>query len=161
MPSFDIVSEINTVELRNAVENASRELSTRFDFRGVEASFEIQKEESVKLSAEADFQLKQMRDILRGNLTKRGVDVNSMDSQTPDQSGKMWSQNILFKQGIDTPTAKKIVKAIKDAKLKVQAAIQGEKVRVTGKKRDDLQSVIALIKQAELGQPFQYENFRD
>ncbi|MCL9783128.1 YajQ family cyclic di-GMP-binding protein [Vibrio sp. S4M6] len=161
MPSFDIVSEINTVELRNAVENASRELSTRFDFRGVEASFELSKEETVKLSAEADFQLKQMRDILRGNLTKRNVDVNSMDSQTAEQSGKMWSQNVLFKQGIDTPTAKKIVKSIKDAKLKVQAAIQGEKVRVTGKKRDDLQAVIALIKGADLGQPFQFENFRD
>ncbi len=130
-------------------------------FEELKHLLKYKKEESVKLSAEADFQLKQMRDILRGNLTKRGVDVNSMDSQTPDQSGKMWSQNILFKQGIDTPTAKKIVKAIKDAKLKVQAAIQGEKVRVTGKKRDDLQSVIALIKQAELGQPFQYENFRD
>jgi len=161
MPSFDIVSEVNTVELRNAVENASRELSTRFDFRGVEASFELTKDESVKLSAEGDFQLKQMRDILRGNLTKRGVDANSMDSQTAEQSGKLWNQNVIFKQGIDTPTAKKIVKAIKDAKLKVQAAIQGEKVRVTGKKRDDLQSVIALIKEADLGQPFQFENFRD
>ncbi|WP_428772536.1 YajQ family cyclic di-GMP-binding protein [Vibrio sp.] len=161
MPSFDIVSEIDTVELRNAVENSSRELDTRFDFRNVQASFELQKDEIVKLSSEGDFQLKQLRDILRGNLTKRGVDVNAMEAQTPEHTGKFWHQNVIFKQGIDTPMAKKIVKTIKDAKLKVQASIQGEKVRVTGKKRDDLQAVIALIREAELGQPFQYENFRD
>ncbi|WP_047047946.1 YajQ family cyclic di-GMP-binding protein [Vibrio mexicanus] len=161
MPSFDIISEIDTVELRNAVDNATRELSTRFDFRGVEASFEMQKDESVKLSSEADFQLQQMRDILRGNLTKRGVDVNAMESQKAEQTGKNWHQNVVFKQGIDTPTAKKIVKMIKDAKIKVQASIQGEKVRVTGKKRDDLQAVMALVRNGELGQPFQFENFRD
>jgi len=160
MPSFDIVSEVDTVELRNAVDNANREISTRFDFRNVEASFEL-KDEIVKLSAEADFQLKQMRDILRGNLTKRGVDVNSMESQKPDATGKTWHQDVKFKQGIEAAMAKKIVKAIKDAKLKVQVSIQGEKVRVTGKKRDDLQGAIALIKQSDLGQPFQYENFRD
>ncbi|MGF1741500.1 YajQ family cyclic di-GMP-binding protein [Vibrio profundum] len=161
MPSFDIVSEIDSVELRNAVENASRELSTRFDFRGVNASFELLKDDIVKLSSEDDFQLKQMRDMLRGNLTKRGVDANSMESKTAEQTGKNWRQDVVFKQGIDTPTAKKVVKAIKDAKLKVQASIQGEKVRVTGKKRDDLQSVIALMREEDLGQPFQYENFRD
>jgi uncharacterized protein YajQ (UPF0234 family) len=160
MPSFDIISEIDTVELRNAVDNANRELATRFDFRGVEGSFEL-KDETVKLSAEAEFQLKQMRDILRGNLTKRGVDVNSMDSQKADATGKTWNQTVLFKQGIDKEMAKKVVKAIKGAKLKVQVAVQGEKVRVTGKKRDDLQAVIALIKQSDLGHPFQYENFRD
>lgn len=161
MPSFDIVSEIDSVELRNAVENASRELSTRFDFRGVNASFELLKDDIVKLSSEDDFQLKQMRDMLRGNLTKRGVDANSMESKTAEQTGKNWRQDVVFKQGIDTPTAKKVVKAIKDAKLKVQVSIQGEKVRVTGKKRDDLQSVIALMRGEDLGQPFQYENFRD
>ncbi|MDN3679214.1 YajQ family cyclic di-GMP-binding protein [Vibrio tapetis] len=160
MPSFDIVSEIDTVELRHAVDNANREITTRFDFRNVKATFEL-KDEVVKLSAEADFQLKQMRDILRGNLTKRGIDVNSMESQKSDASGKLWNQDIQFKQGIDAPMSKKIVKAIKDAKLKVQVSIQGEKVRVTGKKRDDLQGAIALLKQSELGQPFQYENFRD
>ncbi len=160
MPSFDIVSEIDTVELKNSVDNANRELSTRFDFRGVEASFELN-EETVKLSAEGDFQLKQMRDILRGNLTKRGVDVNAMESQDPSASGKTWSQVVLFKQGIDTPTAKKVVKAIKDAKIKVQASIQGDKVRVTGKKRDDLQATMALVREGELGQPFQFNNFRD
>lgn len=161
MPSFDIVSEIDSVELRNAVENASRELTTRFDFRGVNASFELLKDDVVKLNSEDDFQLKQMRDMLRGNLTKRGVDANSMESKTAEQTGKNWRQDVVFKQGIDTPTAKKVVKAIKDAKLKVQASIQGEKVRVTGKKRDDLQSVIALMREEDLGQPFQYENFRD
>lgn len=161
MPSFDIVSEIDTVELRNAVDNASRELTTRFDFRGVEASFELEKDESVKLNAEGDFQLKQMRDILRGHLAKRGVDANAMEAKDEEASGKNWHQIVLFKQGIETSTAKKIVKLIKDKKMKVQASIQGEKVRVTGKKRDDLQAVIALIKEPELGQPFQYENFRD
>lgn len=161
MPSFDIVSEVDSVELRNAVENATRELSTRFDFRGVEASFEMQKDESVRLNAQGDFQLKQMRDILRGNLAKRGVDANSMEAKSEEATGKNWHQIVLFKQGIETPMAKKIVKLIKDNKMKVQASIQGEKVRVTGKKRDDLQAVIALIRDAELGQPFQYENFRD
>lgn len=160
MPSFDIISEIDTVEVRNAVDNANRELATRFDFRGVEASFEY-KDETVKLSAEHDFQLNQLRDILRGNLTKRGVDVSAMESQKADQTGKFWNQNVIFKQGIETPVAKKIVKLIKDNKIKVQAAIQGEKVRVTGKKRDDLQAVMALVRNGELGQPFQFENFRD
>ncbi|OLQ94025.1 YajQ family cyclic di-GMP-binding protein [Vibrio ponticus] len=161
MPSFDIVSEIDSVELRNAIENAQRELSTRFDFRNVAAEIELQKDESVKLSAEGDFQLKQMRDILRSHLAKRGVDANSMEAKEPEATGKNWHQVLVFKQGIDTPMAKKVVKALKDAKMKVQASIQGEKVRVTGKKRDDLQAAIALIREAELGQPFQYENFRD
>ncbi|WP_394152331.1 YajQ family cyclic di-GMP-binding protein [Vibrio maritimus] len=160
MPSFDIVSEIDTVELRNAVDNANREISTRFDFRNVEATFTLN-DETVKLSCEGDFQLKQMRDILRGNLTKRGVDVNSMESQTPEQSGKLWNQTVLFKQGIETPIAKKIVKLVKDSKIKVQVSIQGDKVRVTGKKRDDLQATMQLVKNGELGQPFQFNNFRD
>ncbi|WP_159656688.1 YajQ family cyclic di-GMP-binding protein [Vibrio atypicus] len=161
MPSFDIVSEIDTVELRNAVDNASRELTTRFDFRGVDASFELQKDESVRLNAEGEFQLKQLRDMLRSHLTKRGVDANAMEAKGEEASGKNWHQIVVFKQGIETPMAKKIVKLIKDKKLKVQASIQGEKVRVTGKKRDDLQATIATIREAELGQPFQYENFRD
>lgn len=161
MPSFDIISEIDAVELRNAVDNASRELSTRFDFRNVEASFELQKDDSVKMNAEGDFQLKQLRDILRSNLTKRGIDVNAMEAKNAEASGKNWHQVVIFKQGIETATAKKVVKLIKDAKIKVQASIQGEKIRVTGKKRDDLQETIALIREAELGQPFQFENFRD
>lgn len=160
MPSFDIVSEIEIVDVRHAVENANRELATRFDFRGVEASFEF-KDDQVKLAAQAEFQLKQMRDILRGNLTKRGVDVNSMESQKEDASGKNWYQTVLFKQGIDKDMAKKLVKLVKDSKIKVQASIQGDKVRITGKKRDDLQATMALVKNGELGQPFQFENFRD
>ncbi|MDW6092897.1 YajQ family cyclic di-GMP-binding protein [Vibrio rhizosphaerae] len=160
MPSFDMVSEIDTVELKNAVDNANRELSTRFDFRNVEASFEL-KDDIVTLSAEGDFQLKQMRDILRSNLAKREVDGNAMETQKASQSGKLWHQDVLFKQGIETLLAKKIVKSIKDQKLKVQVAIQGDKIRVTGKKRDDLQSVIAFIRGEDFGQPFQFNNFRD
>ncbi|MCC4783820.1 YajQ family cyclic di-GMP-binding protein [Vibrio lentus] len=160
MPSFDIISEVEAVELRNAVDNANRELSTRFDFRGVEASFDY-KDESVKLTAQDDFQLKQMRDILRSNLTKRNVDPNAMEAKAADQTGRTWHQTVIFKQGIETDVAKKIVKLIKDKKVKVQASIQGDKVRVTGKKRDDLQAVMALVRSGELGQPFQFDNFRD
>ena len=160
MPSFDIISEVEAVELRNAVDNANRELSTRFDFRGVDASFD-EKDESVKLTAQDDFQLKQMRDILRSNLTKRNVDPNAMEAKVADQTGRTWHQTVIFKQGIETDVAKKIVKLIKDNKIKVQASIQGEKVRVTGKKRDDLQAVMALVRNGELGQPFQFDNFRD
>lgn len=160
MPSFDIVSEIDKVELKNAVDNASRELATRFDFRGVEASFELDKE-TVKVIAEADFQLNQMMDILRNNLAKRGVDSRAMDIQDMVHSGKSFSQQVKFKNGIETPVAKKITKAIKDAKMKVQTQIQGEQVRVTGKKRDDLQAVIQLVKDGDFEQPFQFENFRD
>ncbi|PCE67245.1 YajQ family cyclic di-GMP-binding protein [Salinivibrio sp. YCSC6] len=160
MPSFDIVSEIDKVELKNAVDNASRELATRFDFRGVEASFELDKE-TVKVTAEADFQLNQMMDILRNNLAKRGVDSRAMDIQDIVHSGKSFSQQVKFKNGIETPVAKKITKAIKDAKMKVQTQIQGEQVRVTGKKRDDLQAVIQLVKDSDFEQPFQFENFRD
>ncbi|RQW63546.1 YajQ family cyclic di-GMP-binding protein [Vibrio viridaestus] len=160
MPSFDIVSEVDTVELRNAVDNASRELSTRFDFRNINASFEL-KDDVVKMAAEADFQLNQMMDILRGNLAKRGVDARSADAQKSECTGKNWSRNVIFRQGIETDVAKKVVKLIKDKKLKVQASIQGDKVRVTGKKRDDLQSVIAALRESDFEQPFQFNNFRD
>lgn len=160
MPSFDIVSEIDSQEVRNAVENATRELSTRFDFRGVDATFEWTSKETT-LSAEADFQLQQMADILRSKLIKRGVDADTMETSDPVHSGKTFSLKVTFTEGIDAAMAKKIVKLIKDNKLKVQAAIQSEQVRVTGKKRDDLQSVIALIKASDLGQPFQFTNFRD
>lgn len=160
MPSFDIVSEIDQQEVRNAVENASRELDTRFDFRGVEATFEWTAKETT-LSAEADFQLQQMVDMLRSKLIKRNVDPATMDVSEPEHSGKTFSLKVTFKEGIDAPTAKKIVKLIKDSKIKVQAAIQGEQVRVTGKKRDDLQEVMALVREADMGQPFQFTNFRD
>lgn len=160
MPSFDIVSEIDNQEVRNAVENAQRELETRFDFRGVEASFEWAANETT-VSAEADFQLQQMVDILRNKLIKRKVDPETMEVGDAIHSGKTFSQKITFLEGIDAPMAKKLVKLIKDSKLKVQAAIQGDQVRVTGKKRDDLQAVMALIREANLGQPFQFNNFRD
>lgn len=160
MPSFDIVSEIDLFELKNAVENASRELSTRFDFRGVDASITLEKQ-TAKLSAEHDSQLRQLADILRANLVKRGVDASTMDLDTPTYNGKKCSQVVKFKEGIDKETAKKLVKLIKAEKLKVQVAIQGEELRVTGKKRDDLQTAMAFVKRAELGQPFQFNNFRD
>ena len=160
MPSFDIVSEVKMNEVLNAVDNANRELATRFDFRGVEASFELNKEE-VKLEADADFQLKQMVEILRAALLKRNIENSSMDVGDSVHSGKRSHLTVKFKQGIEKETAKKVVKLIKDSKIKVQAAIQGDEVRVTGKKRDDLQEAMALVRGAELGQPMQFQNFRD
>lgn len=160
MPSFDIVTEINIEEVRNAAENANRELSTRYDFRGVDASFEFTKE-AVKITAEVEFQVDQMVDILRNALSKRDIDPRAIKTGSTELSGKTTSRTIDFIQGIDTPTAKKVVKLIKDSKIKVQAAIQGEQVRVTGKKRDDLQQVMQLIRSSDLEQPFQFNNFRD
>lgn len=160
MPSFDIVSEIEQEDVRNAVENASRELETRFDFRGVNARFEWSKDVS-KLNAEADFQLQQMLDILRNKLVKRKVDTEAMAVSEPVHSGKNYIQEVTFKQGIEPAIAKKLTKLIKDSKIKVQASIQGDQLRITGKKRDDLQSVMAIVREADLGQPFQFKNFRD
>ena len=160
MPSFDIVSEVDNVELKNAVDNSGRELATRFDFRNVDASFSLSKE-VVKVSAESDFQINQMMDIFRANLAKRGVDAKAMDLKDIVHSGKTFYQEVAFKQGVESLIAKKVVKAIKDAKMKVQVAIQGEKIRVTGKKRDDLQAVMALIREGDFGQPFQFDNFHD
>jgi len=163
MPSFDIVSEITVHEVRNAVENANRDLSNRYDFRGVDATIELnEKNETIKVATESDFQLEQLIDILRNACIKRGIDSASLDIPANfEHSGKIYSKEIKLKQGIETDVAKKITKLIKDSKLKVQTQIQGEQVRVTGKSRDDLQSVIQLVKNAELGQPFQFNNFRD
>ena len=160
MPAFDIVSEVDNVELKNAVDNATRELATRFDFRGVDASFEL-KGENIKIKAEDDFQLSQLVDILRGNLAKRGVDARSMDIKDTVHSGKNFYQDIDFKQGVDALIAKKLVKEVKASKIKVQAAIQGEQLRITGKNRDDLQAAMALVREGDFGQPFQFTNFRD
>lgn len=160
MPSLDIVSEINMEEVRNATDNATRELSTRFDFRGVEASFEW-KSPTVIIKAEIDFQLNQLQDIFRSQLAKRKIDARAMKASDPAFSGKTCSQTITFQEGIETSVAKKVVKLIKDSKLKVQASIQGEQVRVTGKKRDDLQAVMQLVRESELEQAFQFNNFRD
>ncbi|WP_298444659.1 YajQ family cyclic di-GMP-binding protein [uncultured Ferrimonas sp.] len=161
MPSFDIVSEVDAVNVRNAVENATREVSTRFDFRGVEAEF-VLKDLVVTLKAEAEFQISQMETILRGNLAKQKVDANAMElAKKCEFTGKTVSRNATFKQGVDKEYAKKIVKQIKEAKLKVQASIQGDKVRVTGKKRDDLQQVMALLRSGDQDQPLQFDNMRD
>ncbi|EHD22737.1 MULTISPECIES: YajQ family cyclic di-GMP-binding protein [Brenneria] len=163
MPSFDIVSEIDMQEVRNAVENATRELGTRWDFRNVPASFELnEKSQSIKAASESDFQVQQLIDILREKLLKRGIEGGALEiPEEMDHSGKTYSVDAKLKQGIETALAKKIVKLIKDSKLKVQAQIQGEQVRVTGKSRDDLQGAMALVRGADLGQPFQFTNFRD
>jgi len=162
MPSFDIVSEVNTVDLRHAVDNASRELTTRFDFRGVEASIVLE-ELTVTLKTTSDFQVRQLEDLLRNHCAKRSLDTVGADiEETPIHSGKTYSLHMTFKQGIDQPTAKEIIKKIKDSKIKVQASIQGDKIRVTGKNRDDLQECIASLKKAEdLKIALQFNNFRD
>ncbi|RCU52771.1 YajQ family cyclic di-GMP-binding protein [Corallincola luteus] len=162
MPTFDVVSEVDVVDVKHAVENASRELNNRFDFRNVEASFDL-KELVVTIKAEGgDFQLQQMEDMLRAAMVKRNVDPKAIKIDEKDiHRGKSFSRIVRFQQGLDTLLSKKIVKLIKEKKLKVQASIQGEKVRVTGKKRDDLQSVIAMLRAEELEQALQFDNFRD
>ncbi len=160
MPSLDIVSETNLDEVRNATENATRELSTRFDFRGVEASFEW-KSPVITVKAELDFQVNQMLDIIRNQLSKRNIDAKAMTLGNSNHTGKTFTQQVTFQEGIEQPVAKKLVKIIKDSKLKVQAAIQGDKIRITGKKRDDLQAVMKLVREAELEQSFQFNNFKD
>lgn len=160
MPSFDVVSEVDKHEVTNAVDQANREISTRYDFKGVDATFE-QNELVVTMTADSDYQLDQMRDMLVNKLVKRGIDTNCLDIGNLVQSGMKAKKDVTLRAGIDTPTAKKIVKMIKDKKLKVQAAIQGDQVRVTGKKRDDLQQVIAFLKGEDIGLPLQFNNFRD
>ena len=160
MPSFDVVSEIDMHEATNAVDQANREVDTRFDFKGSNARYTLEKD-AIHQEAESDFQLKQMLDILLAKLTKRGIDVACLEIGEPEVTGQRARQNLVIRQGIDQPTAKKIVKLVKDQKLKVQAAVQGEQVRVTGKKRDDLQGVIALLRETDLGIPVQFVNFRD
>lgn len=161
MPSFDIVSELDKHEVTNAVDQANRELDTRFDFRGVTASFR-QEGDSVQMEADADFQLRQMIDILKGRMIARGIDVTCLEEKDTDTGGVRARQELVLRQGIDQPLAKQIVKTLKDAKIKVQAQIQGDKVRVTGKKRDDLQQAIALLKGDEsIDMPLQFNNFRD
>lgn len=160
MPSFDVVSEVDIQEVRNAVDQANREVSTRFDFKGVEARFELNQSE-ITLRAEEAFQLNQMIDILRQKLAKRKVDLACMDIGKQETTLNNARQQVVIRQGIDSDNARKLVKAIKGSKIKVQAQIQGEQVRVTGKKRDDLQQVIALLKGEDYGIPLQFINFRD
>ena len=160
MPSFDIVSELNAHEVANAIDQANREVGTRFDFKGTDAKYEL-KEFVVTLVAQADFQLKQMMEILKLKLAKRGVDVACMKIDEPVITRQTWKQTATLRQGVDTELGKKIQRLIKDSKLKVQAAIQDKQVRVTGKSRDDLQSAIALVRGAKLELPLQFTNFRD
>ncbi|KTD82526.1 YajQ family cyclic di-GMP-binding protein [Legionella waltersii] len=161
MPSFDIVSKMDEVELRHAVDNSVREVGTRFDFRGVEATIEL-KELTVTLRSESDFQVRQLEDLFRNHCSKRNVSTLGVEIEDkPIHSGKFYSLNMTFKQGIDQPAAKDLVKFIKESKAKVQTSIQGDKVRVSGKKRDDLQEVIALLKKSDIELPLQFENFRD
>jgi uncharacterized protein YajQ (UPF0234 family) len=160
MPSFDVVSEVDLHQLTNAVDQAGRIVANRFDFKGVDASFE-RDERTVVITAEAEFQLAQMEDMLRSALIKCDIDPAAMDCGEPVASGKQVRQTVVLRHGLDSAQAKAIVKNIKDAKLKVQAQIQGDQVRVTGKKRDDLQQVIALLREAQIGLPLQFTNFRD
>ena len=161
MPSFDVVSKVNTSELTNTVDQVSREIGTRYDFKGTSTKVERQ-ENLLTLYADNEFQLKQVQDILYQRAAKRGIDVSSFDPQKIESiAGDKTKQLIKVKQGIDQELAKKIVKLIKDSSLKVQTAIQGEEVRVSGKKKDDLQTAITLLRSAKLGQPLQFINFRD
>lgn len=160
MPSFDVVSEVDSHEVTNAVDQANRELSTRFDFRGVEATFE-RADDVITMTADADIQLQQMLDILQNKLHRREIDISCLEVADATKLGKQVKQRVTIRQGLDKEISRKIVKLIKEKKLKVQAAIQGEKVRITGKKRDDLQQTIATLKQAELDMPLQFDNFRD
>jgi uncharacterized protein YajQ (UPF0234 family) len=161
MPSFDVVSELDKHEVTNAVENAVKELDRRYDLKG-KGSFEFkEKDLTVNLTAEADFQLEAMIEILKLALVKRKIDVQCLEVKDAFASGKLMKQDAVLKEGIDKELAKKIVAHVKDAKLKVQAAIQGEQVRITGKKRDDLQEAIAALRGKEFGMPLQFNNFRD
>ena len=165
MPSFDIVSEIDNHELQNAVDQANKEVTTRFDFKGTNSSFDLSTSGNateIKLTTESEFQLDQMYDMLTNKMTKRGIDIRCLERGDMDLQLKTARQSVSVKQGLESADAKKIVKLIKDEKLKVQASIQGDTVRVNGKKRDDLQTAIALIKEKDpAGLPLQYQNFRD
>ena len=160
MPSFDVVSELNTHELSNALDQANRELAQRFDFKDTGALFEL-KDFTVTLRAQVDFQLKQMLEILKLRLTKRGIDLACLEVKEPQTTLASAQQEVVLKHGIDQETGKKIMRRMKDSKLKVQAALQADKVRVTGKQRDELQQAIQLLRAEKLGVPLQFNNFRD
>jgi uncharacterized protein YajQ (UPF0234 family) len=160
MPSFDIVSEVDLQEVRNAVDQASREIGTRFDFKGSNAKIDLA-DTKINATAQNEFQLKQMQDILENKLIKRGISIGSLTIGKIQANLNEARQEIIIKQGIESELAKKIVKIIKDSKAKVQTAIQGEQVRITGKKRDDLQEIIALMRQQKIELPLQFTNFRD
>lgn len=160
MPSFDVVSEVDIQEARNAVDQASREMTNRFDFKGANASYEF-KDNQVVLVAKSKFQIEQMQEILEKKLVKRAVDIGSLNYQDITENINQAKQIISIIQGVDKDLCRKIVKIVKDSKVKVQAAIQGEQVRVTGKKRDELQQIISILKNSDIKLPLQFSNFRD
>lgn len=160
MPSFDTVSEVDAHELNNAIDQTSREISTRFDFKDSNAKVTYE-EPNIRIEAKSEFQLGQVYDILITKMSKRGIDVMCLERGKIEEANMCARQQVILKQGIEREIAKNIVKLVKDSKIKVQTSIQGEKLRVTGKKRDDLQSVMSLLKDAELGIPLQFNNFRD
>jgi len=160
MPSFDVVSEFDAHEASNAVDQANREVTNRFDFKGTGSKYVLE-DNVVSLTSQTDFQLKQMLDILRQKLSKRGIDIACLKEEEPELTGNEARQKVIMRQGLETSLSRNLVKKIKSSKIKVQSAIQGEKLRISGKKRDDLQAVIALLKEEDCELPLQYENFRD
>lgn len=160
MPSFDVVSEFDAHEASNAVDQANREVNTRFDFKGTGSTYTLEGN-VITLKSQSDFQLQQMQDILREKLSRRDIDTGCMQVEEPVVTGSEARQTVILRQGIDSDLARRLVKDVKSAKLKVQAAIQGDKLRITGNKRDDLQAVIAMLKKADVDLPLQYNNFRD
>ena len=160
MPSFDTVSEVDHHELSNAIDQANREIGTRYDFKGSNAKIE-QTENQLSLTAESEFQIKQMTPILKEKMSKRGIDVTCLEFSDVVEMNKRASQQVLVREGLDKDLARKIVRLIKDSKIKAQAAIQGDQVRVSGKKRDHLQQIMQLLREANLGIPLQFNNFRD
>ena len=160
MPSFDVVSEVNHHELSNALDQANREVSTRFDFKGTGSNFELA-ESQITMNTESEFQLQQMYDMLCNKLVKRGVDITCLELADPVVQLKTATQVVTVREGIETVDSKKMVKLIKERKIKVQTSIQGDQLRVSGKKRDDLQTVMALLKDGDFGLPLQFKNFRD
>jgi cyclic-di-GMP-binding protein len=161
MPSFDVVSEVNKHELTNAVDQANRELSTRFDFKGVDAKFELEDEKLIKLTAPSDFQITQMADILKQRLGARQIDFRCLEFGDIETNLGGARQSVTVKQGIEQKLAKQIAAKIKEAKIKVDTQINGDKLRVNGKKRDDLQEVMGLLRKGDFEQPLQFDNFRD
>jgi len=160
MPSFDVVSEVDQHELSNAIDQASKEITNRFDFKGTSCDAKLN-DGAVVLTADSDFQIQQMHPILYKKLTSRSIDIACLDAGKVETSGKGVKQMIKVRVGIDKDIAKKAIAKIKESKIKVQAQVQGEQLRINGKKRDDLQSTMDLLKKAELGLPFQFQNFRD
>ncbi len=159
MPSFDVVSQVNHHELTNAVDQANREVSTRFDFKGTGSNF-VLSDQLITMNTESEFQLQQMFDMLCNKLIKRGVDIACLDKGDPVIQVKTATQGITVREGIESADARKMIKMIKQSKMKVQAAFQGDQLRVTGKKRDDLQAVITILKEEKFGLPLQFKNFR-